>query len=175
MPRKYPTLNTYESGADAGELLLDLFDEIKEPGRAKDRIDRNATEKVLQQIYVGKGLKPRVNPELTEFLSTVLAKQAYETSIMVLLGTDDLIERQKAEHPICEVQERFGLMQFGFWTGDFGDGDAWCYDMKMDLIRCVPFTCGDENDLLDRTYGVFDNFYYLVAHLRCSCQLRGWV
>ncbi|GHC65649.1 hypothetical protein [Roseibacillus persicicus] len=165
---------SYSDGQEAGQKLLRLFDELGVSLSSKLPASENELEKVFELIRL-----PRTkngNPVMKGFLSTVLRKDYYNAEIIEVLGASTFIEDQTDCSPLSELAADSGLVQFASWTGDYSDGDAWCLDILEDRVVCIPVGVPETRaEALERAYGIFPDFLYLEAYLRCSAEIRGWL
>lgn len=165
---------TFEDGVAEGNRLLALLVEIA-PNLAS-RCEEFSTPQQLAPIneYLVKRSKRYAYPYLEGFFSRVLKPTEFEAEIITLWGTDSFIENQSQYAPVCELDEEYQLVQFGYVTGD---GDAWCLDLDyQEIIRIAPEADGTSAETARRDKSpVFPAFDYLTSFLRTDAQRRGWI
>jgi hypothetical protein len=165
----------FQHGADAGIALAKLFKELGTNIEDLEKPTDEELETIFRFIWAQNTID-RPYQSVMGFLSTILRRKGYSGEIMRVLGTSELIKAQREYAPMSTLPENSGLIMFGWWTGDLGDGDAWCLDIRADRICCVPV---GSPETLDEArigaYGTFHDFHYLEAFLRRSAELRGWL
>ena len=168
---------TFEQGVTAGNNLLALLVEL-EP-ELETQCDVFLKPDELQPIYdwIVTRSQRYAYPYLEGFFSRIIKPTELNSCIVTLWGADEFIENQSQYAPICNLPSEAKFFQFGYWCGDYCDGDGWCIDLDDQCVRCLIVTGGDENmDLVRRnTYGVFPSLEYLTSYLRTSAVGRGWL
>jgi hypothetical protein len=165
----------FEDGVAAGLKLLGLFRDL---GKRIDHLEKPSPaelETVFQFIWA-QNIIDRESPSVRGFFTTVLRREGYGAEIMDVYGTSDLIDIQSNSAPICNLPAASGIITFGSWTGDLGDGDAWCLDIQGGSICCVPVgSPKTREEARLSAYATFYDFHYLEAFLRRAAELRGWL
>jgi hypothetical protein len=173
---KISTFSSFEEGARAGDKLVALVNEIS-PGTvsatpASERDVKPVLEEIWKHAPGGSEM-----PSVAGFFSRVLRRKDWQGAIIEMWGTENFLENQQQVAPICNVSPEEKMIQFASWTGE-GDGDAWVLDLgQTGCVRCLPVSMGGEDPMTLRaySYGVFDDWHYLVAFLRCAAELRRWI
>ncbi len=165
----------FQHGVDAGKSLTRLFRELGTDIDTLEKPTNEELETIFQFIWAQNTID-RPYKAVMGFFSTILRREGYSAEIMDVLGASELIEAQREYAPICNLPVNSGIITFGSWTGDIGDGDAWCLDIQKQRICCVPVG-GPETVEEARlsAYGVFPSLHYLEAFLRKSAELREWL
>jgi hypothetical protein len=114
---------------------------------------------------------------VNKFLSKILILGGFISDIVDIWGVDELISMQSEVSPISSLEEGHEIFQFGSWSGDLSDGDAWCVDMMHSSIICIPVgtDCADIDEARSASYGRLPNFSYFVSFLASSAIQRGWL
>lgn len=166
---------SFDDGFKAAEKLVSLFADIgaTEP---LDLAPPDQVETVLNALWA-RSTKSAPSDLARGFFTHIVTKTGYsDTDIISLWGVDTLLQEQDDCAPICNIPNDAGIFAFADWTGE-SDGDAWCFDIKYNCLRCIPVSSGYSNADQSRleSYGVFPKFDHLSAYLRCEANLRGWV
>jgi hypothetical protein len=169
---------SFEDGVSAGDALLDLITSINP--ELSDQCSTYAQDSDLNVIFdwvTERRSCDRPVPYVNGFLSRILKSGGLGSDILQLWGVNEVISLQREVFPISEIPEEAGLIQIASWTGDWGDGDAWCIDLVWDCMRCVPVGSVklDAESSRTNSYGVLPSFLYWVSYLRCSAYQRGWL
>jgi hypothetical protein len=163
-----------ETRLNAGQQLLRLFADL---GDSSPLIPAplETISKVLDEIWSWSH-SGAPNVLAMEFFSQVLTLRGHSTRILDILGTNRILSEQKGCAPMCNIPAESGLFAFAYWTGE-SDGDAWCYDINYNCIRCIPVGSGEADADRSRlnSYGVFPHFEHFVAYLRCEAERRGFI
>jgi hypothetical protein len=127
--------------------------------------------------WVADSNEKRSLPYVNGFLSKILVPGGIRSNIIEIFGVDEVVSMQDEIAPICNIRKGSGIIQFGSWTGDYSDGDAWCIDLRASEIICIPVGSGyeDRDQTRAAAYGVLPNFSYFVSFLASSVLQRGWL
>jgi hypothetical protein len=165
---------SFDDGVVEGDRFLALLAEIT-PSCLNQCNEYSAVEQLTPIFdYLIKRSQRYAYPYLEGFFSRVIKPTEFEAKIISLWGADDFIDNQSQYAPVCEFEDDFQIVQFGYATGY---GDAWCIDLKHQEIICLsPGTDGsDDQSARYGKYGVFPAFDYLTAYLKTDAQRRGWL
>lgn len=164
----------FETGRIAGQQLTRLFSDLNS-SEPLTPAPLETVSSVLKEIWSWSSRQFPPDDVLGIF-ATILPKSNHSTSIIEIWGTDRLLHEQKQSAPTCNMPANSGMFAFAHWTGE-SDGDAWCYDIKYNFIRCIPVGDGDADPDRSRlaSYGVFPHFDHFVAYLRCEAERRHFI
>ncbi len=161
----------FETGRIAGQQLKKLFADLND-SEPLTPAPLETISSMLKEIWSWSSAY-NLPDEVLGIFSEILPKANHSTSIIEIWGTDQFLHQQKDCAPMCNIPANSGLFAFAHWTGE-SDGDAWCYDIKYNCIRCIPVGEGDADPDKARiaSYGVFPHFDHFVAFLRCEAERR---
>ena len=160
----------FDNRLNAGQQLLKLFADLGENPLTPAPLETIST--VLKEIWSWSN-SGEPNEIVLGFFSQILPLGGHSTNILDIFGTNQFLYEQKRCAPMCNIPAESGIFGFVYWTGE-SDGDAWCYDIKYNCIRCIPSGCGEADADRSRlnSYGVFPHFDHFVAYLRCEAERR---
>jgi len=165
--------DSFEDGQAGGQDLLKLFADLgytqPPPPASPDRV-----ASVVQALW-SRSSTGEPHPAVLGFFSEVMPESSFHGNILCLWGLEQMRSDQDQVAPVCNIAPGSGLFAFAEWTGE-SDGDAWCYDIEHEVIRCIPVSCGYEDADQTRlsSYGVFPYFQHMAGYLRIEAADRGW-
>ncbi len=165
--------NPIDTRPNAGQQLLRLLADLGENPLTPAPRETIAT--VLKEIW-GWSNSGEPNESVLDFFSQILPLSGHFTNILHIWGTDQFLYDQKNCAPMCNIPSASGLFAFADWSGE-SDGDAWCYDINFNCIRCIPVGCGvadADRSRLD-SYGVLPHFEHFAAYLRFEAERRNFL
>ena len=127
---------TYEDGVKAGELILDLLQNIDPYLKEQLSLKPKGTAfelffSKLEQNFIG-------HRKLTwskGLLQTLLRDHEYESRLIAFWGLSNFFEEQESVAPICEIDSSLGFFQIGHFSGQ---GDGWLFDTDYERIYHIP-------------------------------------